>query len=317
VNTPKVCVVIVTYNGKQWIEDCLASILSSKHKLDLVVVDNGSNDGTTECIKKAISDCHLVRLRSNLGFGQANNIGIGIAIDIVGADYVFLLNQDARLLPETIGKLVAIAEKEKGLAIISPVHLNWEGSAMDPWTASYFAPYALDIIDDFRRGQVADFYKVHYMPAAAWLVRTEVFNQIGGFDPLFRHRGEDEDFSRRLSWWGSGFVLAMKAYICHAHFGARSGRTVRSAFSERRNRSLLTLKDLNRGLPANFMIELGEIGGRVMLYLASGHILSLGAELLAIIPLFFLLPGVIKSRQLCRKGGRLWIPGSGEYYTQG
>ena len=84
----KVFVVIVTYNGVQWIRKCLQSC----QDYPVVVVDNQSTDATVEIIQNEFPKVHLIEESKNHGFGQANNIGISYALN-KGADYVFLLNQ--------------------------------------------------------------------------------------------------------------------------------------------------------------------------------------------------------------------------------
>ena len=90
--------VIVTYNGSQWIRDCLKSIpVSSDHKV--VVVDNASTDDTCEIITADFPAVDLLPSHDNLGFGRANNLAIRHALGKHEPDAFFLLNQDARLGP--------------------------------------------------------------------------------------------------------------------------------------------------------------------------------------------------------------------------
>ena len=90
-------IIIVTYNGMQWLARCLSSCIG----YDVIVVDNASTDKTITFIKENFPDVKLIKQNSNLGFGQANNIGLSIALK-EDVDYIFLLNQDAYLQPETI-----------------------------------------------------------------------------------------------------------------------------------------------------------------------------------------------------------------------
>jgi len=90
----KVSVIIVSYNFEQWIDRCLGSLRRSTSPISVIVVDNGSKDKTTQIIEKNYPEVHLIKTGANLGFGKANNIGIRYAME-QGADYFFLLNQDA------------------------------------------------------------------------------------------------------------------------------------------------------------------------------------------------------------------------------
>ena len=91
---PRVLTVIVSYNFEPWIERCLSSIRDSDYPSDLVVIDNASTDRTVSIIAERYRWIRLVRSRKNLGFGQANNIGMRMALE-ENYEYVFLVNQDA------------------------------------------------------------------------------------------------------------------------------------------------------------------------------------------------------------------------------
>ena len=126
----KVKVVIVTHNGMKWIDTCLKSLLNSSIPVSIIVVDNCSSDSTIEFIKANFQDVSLLEQNKNIGFGKANNIGISLAMK-KGADYVFLLNQDAWVEDKTLEKLVQAHQKEQVFGIVSPMHLNGKGDALD------------------------------------------------------------------------------------------------------------------------------------------------------------------------------------------
>ena len=128
-----VSVVIVTYNGMTWLERCLASIPSV---YNVVVVDNNSTDGTVNYIEANYPQHTLFKEANNLGFGQANNKGITYALK-QGVDYVFLLNQDAFLEADTISTLIATHKQYPDYGVLSPIHLNGEGTKLDK-TFSFF-----------------------------------------------------------------------------------------------------------------------------------------------------------------------------------
>ena len=104
----KVLVIIVTYNAHDWIHQCLDSV--DMERYDAIVVDNASTDDTLSILQEEYPKAIVRAMDKNLGFGQANNIGLRYALDN-GYDYVLLLNQDAWLLLDTIEKLIA-AQKQ-------------------------------------------------------------------------------------------------------------------------------------------------------------------------------------------------------------
>ena len=102
----KVLVVIVTYNALKWIQKCLRSVEKSTLQADVLVVDNGSTDGTLPLIRTDFPRTRIIETGENLGFGAANNRGLRIAHDEC-YDFAYLLNQDAWLEKDTLEKLVA------------------------------------------------------------------------------------------------------------------------------------------------------------------------------------------------------------------
>src|SRR5688500_16413925 len=105
-----VYVVIVTYNGIKWVEECFSSLRNSAYPIQTIVIDNGSTDGTIELVARNFKEVHLIKSKINLGFGKANNMGIRLAYSN-DADFIFLLNQDAWIERDTIGDLVNVSLK--------------------------------------------------------------------------------------------------------------------------------------------------------------------------------------------------------------
>ena len=93
--------IVVTYNGMRWIDRCLNSLLATTIPTHILVIDNSSNDGTSEYIKTNFPSVEVISSNVNLGFGSANNIGFQKALDLK-ADFVFLLNQDASIEPDIV-----------------------------------------------------------------------------------------------------------------------------------------------------------------------------------------------------------------------
>ena len=109
----KLFAIVVTYKGYRWYERCFTSLRQSTIPVQTIVVDNASNDGTVEYIKEYFPEIHLIDSGENLGFGRANNIAMRYALD-QGCDYVFLLNQDAWVEPDTFERLVKIHQRHPG-----------------------------------------------------------------------------------------------------------------------------------------------------------------------------------------------------------
>lgn len=211
----KVYVVVVTYNGIKWIEKCLGSLRRSVYPVKIIVVDNGSVDGTLEVIEKNYQDVDLIRSNRNLGFGVANNVGIRKALEN-GGEYIFLLNQDAWIEPRTIEILVNIARKNTEFGILSPMHLNGEASALDMLFSTYIdSKKSPGLISDIYLNSENEVYSLSMVNAAAWLVRKSVFQDVGYFDNIFFMYGEDDNFVDRTKYEGYKIGVTPKTYIFH------------------------------------------------------------------------------------------------------
>ncbi len=218
---PDLITVVVTYNGMPWLDRCLGSLRASTMPTRVVVVDNGSADGTPEHIARAFPGVALIRTGRNLGFGQGNNRGIKEAMS-QGARHVFLLNQDAWVLPDTLGTLVARAEADDRFGVLSPMHRNGAGDALDPAFSRYVAPGRCpDLYSDLLHGRAAGrVYPAAFINAAAWLVSARCLRTVGGFSPLFFHYGEDDEYVQRMRHHGSAIGVVPDAWVHHDRGGA-------------------------------------------------------------------------------------------------
>ena len=107
----RILAIVVTYNGMKWVDRCLGSLVMSRTPADVIVIDNGSQDGTQEYIAENYPEVKLVSTGENFGFGKANNIGLKHALE-KGYEYVYLLNQDAWVYPDTLGVLMEAMEND-------------------------------------------------------------------------------------------------------------------------------------------------------------------------------------------------------------
>lgn len=223
-----VYVVVVTYNGMRWLDRCLESISSSDIRLKTILIDNMSTDGSLQYVKTKFPEVQSIEAGGNLGFGKANNLGIQIALD-AGADYVFLLNQDAWIEPDTVAGLIDIHQKYSGYGILSPLHLTGAGDALDRSFSMYCSVKECpDFLSDAVLHNYRDVYSIGFVNAAFWLISRECLLKVGLFDPLFPHYGEDLDYVNR--------VKAFNFYIgiCPRFKG----------FHDRENRSFSVVRDL-------------------------------------------------------------------------
>lgn len=210
--------IIVIYNGmkKNWIQKCFDSIFNSSIKINIIAIDNVSIDESVQFIKKNYPSVELIENQSNDGFGKANNIGIKRAFE-KGADYFFLLNQDAWIQERTVEMLLKNSIDHPDYGILSPIHMNGEGNLIDqgfyncinPYKSRYL--YSLLSTHKVSEELICDF---DFVPAACWLLSKKTIEKIGGFNPTFYHYGEDDNYVHRVHYFSLkvGVVPSVKVY---------------------------------------------------------------------------------------------------------
>lgn len=193
-----ILVIIVTYNAMSWIDKCIKSVLQSNIIADLYIIDNGSLDGTQDYIRKNFPDVIFIQNKYNAGFGKANNKGLQYALDL-SYEYVYLLNQDAWIYPDTLELLLQVHKKYPDYGILSPIQLQGNCVHFDlnflKGSCSYGStPF---LLEDLFFSRCADVYEVKNVMAAHWLISMSCLQQVGGFSPTFVHYGEDTNYIQR------------------------------------------------------------------------------------------------------------------------
>lgn len=205
-------IIIVTYNAMQW----LPNYLESTKPYPTIIVDNNSQDNTLEYVENQHPEITLFKQQKNLGFGQANNVGISHALN-KGADYVFLLNQDACLQDNCIERLVKVQLSNTNFGILSPIHLNGTGDKLDHFFSTYLS-YARnkDFYSDFVLDKPKkEVYEVPFVNAAGWLISRECIETVGGFDPIFFHYGEDKNLCQRVIFHQMKIGIVPNVFLRH------------------------------------------------------------------------------------------------------
>lgn len=211
----KVFIIIVTYNGERWIQKNLESLQQSIYPVRTIVIDNNSSDETVSLVK-SFPNVQFILSNENLGFGKANNVGIKEALN-QEADYVFLLNQDAYIFPETIGNLILEAEKNNDFGILSPMHFSGDNTTLDENFKTYLSRKTNMVSENI--------VEVPFVNAAAWLIPKAVIDKVGLFEPMFSHYGEDRNYTYRVLFHGFKSVVVKNSRICH-------DRTIKRAFNK-------------------------------------------------------------------------------------
>lgn len=200
----KIAVIIVTFNGENYIGKCLRSVLASTLDCSVFVVDNASTDNTLKIVSE-IEHIDITRNNANLGFGKANNVGIKKAL-AEGFDYFFLLNQDTYIDKNAIENLIKTMNETVRYGILSPMHLCGNEKDLDKNFEKYF---------ESGKKTSSNVVDVLFVNAAAWLVSRKCFEKIGLFEPIFDHYGEDRNFCDRATYHGFDIGIVKNATIIH------------------------------------------------------------------------------------------------------
>lgn len=217
--TSKILAIVVSYNFEQWMDKCLSSLVHADYPCDILVIDNGSTDNTLSHLRERYPQVRLIANHQNLGFGQANNIGLRIARQ-EHYDGVLLINQDAWLMPGTLGKLVETSRHNPDYAIVSPVHLNGKGNQIEHGFSEYVGTSQ---VNELPFGEIIP---TTFINAAIWYVPIDTLNVVGMFSPLFFMYGEDKDYVNRVHYSRLKVGYLPTAFGCHD----RDDRTVSPAY---------------------------------------------------------------------------------------
>lgn len=198
--TPKVAIIVLSYNGLDLTRQCLDSLRTSDYpNAQLWVVDNASTDGTPGAIKKDYPEVQLAALPENRGYAGGNNRGMRLALE-QGADLVFLLNNDTRLYPDCVSNLVRALERHPRAGLLGPMVYTWEGQIISSagghvvWRQADAVNAGMAEVD---RGQYAE-RQVEFVNGCGLLARRAAIEQVGMLDERFFMYWEETDWAMRM-----------------------------------------------------------------------------------------------------------------------
>ena len=217
---------MLNYNGLRHLETCFTSLLAldyPKDRLELMLVDNGSTDGSLDFMRGRFPSVRLVETGSNLGFAAGNDYGAERAT----GEYVAFLNNDTRVEPNWLRELVnsLLAGEEQGVVCTSSLMLDWDGKTIDFYSGAVnfhgfgFQPsYGLPV--DAVRPEPRELL---FACGGSMLIKRDVFLHVGGFDPDYFAFFEDVDLGWRLWLLGHRITLTPSAITYHRHHGTATG----------------------------------------------------------------------------------------------
>lgn len=213
-NFPKVFIIILNYNGVDFLKKTLTSVLQVDYpNLEIVLVDNNSRDGSFEDARRIFPKIVCIKNSENLGFSAGNNIGIEYALER-GADYILLLNYDTQVKKDFLTPLVDMLEKDKKIGIASPIIL--ESETPNVWFSGGKIDWLKMKTEHLKNNLKENYFHSDYITGCAMIIRKEVFKEIGLLDEDYFLYWEDADFSVRAK--KAGYTLAVCAGSQIRHF---------------------------------------------------------------------------------------------------
>jgi GT2 family glycosyltransferase len=233
VDEPKVSVIVLNWNGKRFLGDCIGSLLNQDYfNYEVVFVDNASTDESVEFVKKEFgnsANLKIVVLPENYGFSRGNNLGINHA----QGDYVIVLNNDTIVRENFIRELVAVAESDAQIASVGCKILSMNGHT---WFSQKFTngglivPLFLQSLVSARVDDVSGRHCVNLANSGcACLFRKQVLRDIGGYDEDFLADWEDWDLGYRINLAGYKSVHTPVPLVSHFGGGSAGYRPERYA----------------------------------------------------------------------------------------
>ena len=219
-----VSVIIVNWNGRDWLQACLESIKSQTYpSIEIILVDNASTDGSLDFVRRHHPEASVVECEENLGYAGGNNRGICEA----KGKYVFLLNNDTKSEPDVVEKMVEAFDKIPLLGSVNPrITLMGSPDLLDNtgsfWTSTTYL-YHYGFGQDRNSPEYDKAFPVFYNNGAAMIIRRELIETVGALDEDFWCYNEEGDFCQRL--WIAGYECWYypESTVAHAK-GASSSR---------------------------------------------------------------------------------------------
>lgn len=233
---PDLSIIIVNWNVRDLLRDCLRSIDTGRGALsvEVIVVDSASSDGSADMVAAEFSWVRLIPCDDNVGFPRGNNIGLAES----RGRYLMLLNPDTVVLDDALEMMLTFMERHPDIGALGPQLLNSDGSVQSsrrrfPTLATGFfestwldslAPgvlrryYALDLPDDATAG-------VDWLNGACIMVPLATYKRVGGMDEAYYMYSEELDWCRRIVEAGWRVVYYPEARVIH-HYGKSSEQAV-------------------------------------------------------------------------------------------
>jgi GT2 family glycosyltransferase len=257
---PTVYFSILNWNQKDITLECLESLAQIDYpNYEVVVVDNGSQDGEATTIQKQFPSVIVLENERNLGFAEGNNVAIRYALE-QAADYVLLLNNDTVVDPQMLKRLIEVAESDDQIAIVGP-KIYYFGEPRTIWSAGGILkppgkPVMLGL-DETDKGQHDTLRAVDWVTGCALLIKSSVVRRIGLIDARYFIYFEENDWCSRAKRAGFNILYVPEARMWHKIQPRHQALSPRHVYLMIRNR-LLFLRNSGARLPLILFVIITE-----------------------------------------------------------
>ncbi len=239
--TPLVSAVVLNWRNAPDTISCLASLSRQSYPHHVIVVENASQDDSVRRIRAAYPDIEILETTANLGYAGGNNAGIRYALG-QGADYVFVVNNDATLAPTCLGELIDAALRYPQVGVVGgtiydagePKRIQSAGMLVTPIGDGIHRGEG-----DVDRGQYRDVEEVDAVKGCAMLVSRAAVEAAGMLDERYYMYREEVDWCQRIRRAGFIILYAPRASIWHPETPPGKDRYVRATYYMTRNGYLL------------------------------------------------------------------------------
>ena len=298
---PFVSIIVLNYNGKHFLKNCFLSLQLTnypKASYEVLLIDNGSKDGSAEYVAKEFPWVRIVVLEQNFGFGGGNNRGVKFA----KGEYIAFLNNDTEVTEDWLSELVQ-ASIDYSIPICSSKTLFMENHRLIDYSGGKFAINGRGYSIAFRK---ADDGKTEcsftgYPCATSMLIKADIFNRLGGFDEDYFACLDDTDLGWR-AWLLGHKTLSCPASVVYHEVGGTAGKGRLSplkAFHGTKDPIITILKNLElKNIFSGILLELSYDLAEVFLLLKSGNLECVKMKVKAYSWLFKNLSHILKKRHL-------------------
>jgi len=248
---PTVLAIVLNYSGRKMTLATVASLLALDYpELGILVVDNGSTDGSDAAVAEAFPSVRRLRTEVNLGISGGLNLGFRVGLD-EGWNYLMPMNNDVEVASDLLRELVKSAESEPSIGCVGPKCYYFFGDRNRLWSAGGELRFREAVtrergMGELDRGQYDRDGEVDYVNGALMLIRSAAMRATGLFDPIYHVSVEDADWCVRMKRAGFRCWYAHRARIWHMVSPTTGGYTAGRTFRTGRSTAIFVRK--NAGL---------------------------------------------------------------------